>query len=39
MLHHMVTILVCSGGHFEQKMAAKIKQSSDLGEIWFPSRL
>jgi hypothetical protein len=33
----MVTILVCSGGHFEQKMAAKIKQSFDLGEIWFPT--
>jgi hypothetical protein len=37
MLHHMVTILVCYGSHFEEKMAAKIKQSSDLGEIWFPT--
>ena len=25
MLHHMATILVCYGGHFESKMAAKIK--------------
>ena len=39
MLHHMATILVCYGGHFEPKMAAKIQKSSDLGEIWFPSRL
>jgi hypothetical protein len=31
--------LVCYGGHFESKMAAKIKNSSDLGEIWLPSRL
>jgi hypothetical protein len=29
----MVTILVCYGGHFEPKMAAKIQKSSDLGEI------
>jgi hypothetical protein len=39
MLHHVATILVCYGGHFDPKMAAKIKKSSDLGEIWFPSRL
>jgi hypothetical protein len=39
MLHHMATILVCYGGHFEAKMAAKIQKSSDLGEIWFSSRL
>jgi hypothetical protein len=39
MLHHMATILVCYGGHFEPKMAAKMQKSSDLGEIWFPSRL
>ena len=39
MLHHMATILVCYGGHFESKMAAKIQKSSDLGKIWFPSRL
>jgi hypothetical protein len=39
MLHHMVTILVCYGGHLEPKMVAKIQKSSDLGEIWFPSRL
>jgi hypothetical protein len=38
MLHHMATILVCYDGHFESKMAAKIKKSSDLGQIWFPSR-
>jgi hypothetical protein len=25
LLHHMATILVCYGGHFESKMAAKIK--------------
>jgi hypothetical protein len=30
--------LVCYGGHFESKMATKIKNSSDLDEIWFPSR-
>jgi hypothetical protein len=39
MLHHMATILICYGGHFESKLAAKIQKSSDLGEIWFPSRL
>ena len=38
MLHHTATILVCYGGHFESKMAAKIQKSSDLGKIWFPSR-
>jgi hypothetical protein len=31
--------LVCNGGHFESKMVAKIPKSSDLDEIWFPSRL
>jgi len=31
--------LVCYGGHIESKMAAKIQNSSDLDEIWFPSRL
>ena len=39
MLHHIVTILVRYGGHFESKMTTKIQKSSDLGEIWFPSRL
>ena len=39
MLHHMATILLCYGSHFESKMAAKIQISSDLGKIWFPSRL
>ena len=39
MLHHIATISVCYGGHFESKMTAKIQKSSDLGEIWFPSRL
>jgi hypothetical protein len=29
-------LLVCYGGHFECKMAAKIQKSSDLDEIWFP---
>jgi hypothetical protein len=28
-----------SEGHFESKMATKVEKSSDLGEIWFPSRL
>ena len=31
--------LVCYGGHFESKVAAKIQKSSDWDEIWFPSRL
>jgi hypothetical protein len=35
----MATILVWHGGYFEPKMAAKIQKSSDLGEIWLPSRL
>ena len=39
MLHHMTTILVCYGGHFEFKMAAKIQKSSDLVKICFPSSL
>ena len=41
MQHHMATILVCYGGpyDFEPKMASKIQKSSDLGEIWLPSRL
>jgi hypothetical protein len=39
MLHHIATISVCYGGHFEYKITAKIQKSSDLGEIWFPSRL
>ena len=39
MLHHMATILICYGGHFEFKMAAKIQKSSDLGQICFPSSL
>jgi hypothetical protein len=30
MLHHVATILVCYGGHFDPKMAAKIKKSSFL---------
>jgi RNase P/RNase MRP subunit p30 len=38
MLQHMVTILVCYGGHFESKMAAKIQKSSDLEKIWFTSK-
>jgi hypothetical protein len=31
--------LISYGGHFESKMAAKIQKSSDVDEIWFPSRL
>jgi hypothetical protein len=38
-MQHIATISVCYGGHFESKMTAKIQKSSDLGEIWFPSRL
>ena len=39
MLLHTPTILICYGRHFESKMSAKIQKSSDLDEIWFPSRL
>jgi hypothetical protein len=35
MLHHIATISVCYGGHFESKMTAKIQKSSYLGEIWW----
>jgi hypothetical protein len=35
MLHHMATILVYYGGHFESKMDTKIQKSSDLDEIDF----
>ena len=35
MLHHIATISVCYGGHFESKMTTKIQKSSDLGEIWY----
>jgi hypothetical protein len=35
MLHHMTTILVCSGGHFASKLAAKIPKSSDLEKFGF----
>jgi hypothetical protein len=35
MLHHMATILVCYGSHFESKMATKIQKSSDLGKFCF----
>jgi hypothetical protein len=38
-LHHMATILVGYGSHFESKMVAKIQKSSDMDKIWFPSRL
>ena len=31
--------LVCYGGHFESQISAKIQKSSDLDEMWFPSRL
>jgi hypothetical protein len=31
MLHHMATILVCYGGHFEPKMAAKIQKILRFG--------
>jgi hypothetical protein len=32
MLHHMATISVCYGGHFESKMTAKIQKSSRFGQ-------
>jgi hypothetical protein len=35
MLHHIATISVCYGDHFESKMTVKIQKSSDLGEIWY----
>jgi hypothetical protein len=35
MLHHIATISVCYGGHFESKMTAKIPQSSDLAKFGF----
>ena len=35
MLHHIATISVCYGGHFESKMTAKIQKSSDFGDIWY----
>ena len=41
MQNHMATILDCYDGpdDFEPTMAATIQKSSDLGEIWLPSRL
>ena len=35
MLHHMATILVCYGGHFESKMAVKIKNPPMLAKFGF----
>jgi hypothetical protein len=35
MLHHMATILVCYGGHFEFKMAAKIQNSPIWAKFAF----
>jgi hypothetical protein len=35
MLHHMATMLVCYGCHFESKMADKIQKSSDLAKFGF----
>jgi hypothetical protein len=35
MLHHMATILVCYGGHFESKMAVKIQKSSNWAKFGF----
>ena len=31
--------LVCYGGHFESILAAKLQKSSNLGELWLPSKL
>jgi hypothetical protein len=39
MLRIEVHRMFCYGGHFEYKMASKIQKSSDLDEMWFPSRL
>ena len=33
MLHHIATISVCYGGHFESKMTTKIQKSSDLAKF------
>jgi hypothetical protein len=35
MLHHMATILVGTGGHFEFKMIAKIKNPPIWGKFGF----
>jgi hypothetical protein len=35
MLHHMAIILVCYGGHFESKMAAKIQNPPIWGKFGF----
>jgi hypothetical protein len=35
MLHHMATILVCYGGHFEPKMAAKIQNPPIWAKFGF----
>jgi hypothetical protein len=35
MLHHMATISVCYGGHFEPKMVAKIQKSPIWAKFGF----
>ena len=35
MLHHMATILVCYGGHFEPKMATKIQNPAIWAKFGF----
>jgi hypothetical protein len=35
MLHHIATILVCYGGHFEPKMAAKIQNPPIWAKFGF----
>ena len=35
MLHHIATISVCYGSHFESKINAKMQKFSDLDEIWY----
>jgi hypothetical protein len=35
MLHHIVTILVCYGGHFESKMTAKYRNPSIWAKFCF----
>jgi hypothetical protein len=35
MLHHIATISVCYGGHFESKMTAKIQKSSIWAKFGF----
>jgi hypothetical protein len=35
MLHHIATVSVCFGGHFESKMTAKIQKSPIWAKFGF----